>query len=204
MASDKLGFKLNDEYEHNLGFLPLVLFTNRPFQVFRNFQNPYYPLADGWGAENINKLIQDTLYISNKELHLNKTRLLFPVDESYKAKIKTNAVNPVEAELISFTPRPGLTQGTTPEILSANPALPAYEAYTRYLMELYLRNAGFSPPNDSTAQQTEAETLYTKSGDVETTKMKRDHFTQQVKELLNKALYMAGEINEDEFVDKEL
>jgi hypothetical protein len=84
------------------------------------------------------------------------------------------------------------------EIQAATPKITEYMDGVVKLLNEYMRGRQMSPIDDSTAQQTEAETLFTKSLDVESCKIIKKRYTEFLNEVFDSIFIAEGLMNGEE------
>ncbi len=183
-------FKLPSVTNHNLGFVPLIEFTNQPSRGKVIAKGGVLEgLADDYAVASMAPLINNLIRQLYKEAILGKTKLAGNFDES-TIRSRGGIESMIEADAIIETRGgPGsqsiaTTGGTFDGMKWADTI--------KDLVNQYFKGCGYSSPYPKESQQTEAESLYSKDDNQRTTAVKRRRWTEGLNDLFSKMLVYKG------------
>ena len=170
-----LQVKATWDYSDFLTKPPLVLFANYPTTGNKSF-------GDGIGVRHLQFQL-DQLYIQEfKENIINRSRFSIPIGSGEAQKINNG-------DYSSFSGDAWINngvQGNDPDkmkgitMIAGNPLLNVYSQEQRDKIDEYATGCGYSPPFSQGTEQTVVGTLFTKTGDVETTAIKLSSRRKQI------------------------
>lgn len=179
-------------WKHDLGFPPIVEFTNIPFYQSQWLTDEYYPLADWYPATTIEPLIWTTIKNLKKELAFNHSRIVLDgVNQSMLNQIRGNGTfDELSGEESKDYVITAETIGNSKiQFQPGNGDFTKYTATAEHLMDFYFKLAGSSRFSEGGgAQKTVAETSTIRSAMIETINQKLLLRQTQCVELISKWL----------------
>ena len=172
------------EAKNPYGFIPIYKFLNKPN---RTMYSQYYIInADDFAVRHIPSIINHIYRQLWKEVIFNKTRIFGSFSQAQQNKLISgnSELSTYTSDFLTLTEDSGeATQKV--DILQGDPKIDNYMNGITRLTDEYIKGCLYSPQNDSEVQQTQAETLFTKSKDIETTKYKRERYTELLYDILD-------------------
>lgn len=173
--------QLTEEWEHNMGFVPVMWFKNIP-----TFGGASYP--DGYKGASVQEVLNKTLCELWHETETNRTRVIGNLDEStYNQMMRTgqNAeINKSDYLInIKYKNSTGAADNTLLPIV-ADPKFEQYWLSINAAKDEFYKLAGYSPLGDGNTEKTATENLLMKTGDYQTTKKKRNQRTNEIDQLI--------------------
>lgn len=188
--------RIEPYWEHNLGFPPIVEFTNLPFHQFYWLTDEFYPLTDWYPATTIEPLIFTTIKNLKKELAFNHSRVVLDgVNQTMlnqlRGKGTFDELSVEESKDYVITAE---TIGNSKiQFQPGNGDFTKYTATIEHLMDFYFKLAGSSRFSEGGgAQKTVAETSTIRSSMIETINQKLILRQKQCVELISKWLSCYG------------
>ena len=180
-------------------FCPLFKYVNK---AKRNLQkaNNYEEMAEDYAVRHIPLNINLILQQIYKHVLMSKDRIIGNVSQQWITDMLNESKSGLTAflgDLIVSTDESPNTQQKV-ELQEARPKIKEYMEGVVSLLNEYMRGRNMSPIDDSTAQQTEAETLFTKSLDIESCKIIKKRFTEFLSLMLDKIFIAEGLMSGDE------
>ena len=173
------------------GFINTYKFLNKPNRVM--FSQYYRINADDQSVSHIPDLVNHLYRQMYKEAIFNKTRIIGSFRKAQLNKLKQDQaeVSTYLNDFFTLTNDSG-EQNQSVALLMGDPKFDSYMNGITRLTDEYIKGCLYSPQNDSEVQQTQAETLFTKSKDIETTKFKRERYTELLYNILDDILTFEG------------
>ncbi len=185
---------------HRLGFVPIIEFLNKPINSQTIGEgaldsSAYKKLADDFAVANIPNLINHIYRQIERETVLNHTRVVgtFNSQEAAKMAEKSSSHQYLSDNLLINVKSMG-GQGQIPPfqlVAPTNGYITELIDTVKKLKAQYYDGAGYSTQDD-TVIDTATQTLYAKTKDVETTKLKRDNITEKVNQMIEIILKLEG------------
>jgi len=190
--------QVKEVWYHDAGFLPVVEFINKPIQpVYGAYNNYYYP--DDYLCYGLQQELDDLFCVLKKETQFNRTRIIGDLQPADMLNIKNDPTNELRNTINDFwlstsSLRQAGNSGirSALEVLQGDPKFASYADQIQFIIDKYTEGCGYSPLMTSIAQKTEAETLFTKSLDNETTTYKREIRAQQWYRVFDRMLSLKG------------
>lgn len=166
-----------------LGRIPIITFTNTP-SLSGTDENDMNPV------DKLQSLVNAATYATFKELRNNSTRVIGTGINNRRNRNESGQVNwdALNSDLFMNI---GKTKNIDPtasksliEVLQGDPKLNTFEEFLSFCINSALTYAGYSGEGDADANRTAAGTLFTKTGDVETTSIKRKQREKSLRELI--------------------
>lgn len=192
--------RIEKEWVHNLGFVPVVEFANIPNFNTRMLNDGYYKLTDWFPAVQFEKTAWIVKKNLEKEMEYCHSRIAVEnATQNFIDKITRN-MSVVHNDLIINT-----DTGGEVKFMQGNGDYLKYTQTLEHLFDFYFKLAGQSRFSEGGgAQKTVAETASIRTGMIEQTKQKIRLRQNQVKDLLRKLFACYGVIkNYWEFKDNE-
>ncbi len=173
--------QLTEEWEHNMGFVPVIWFKNVP--TFNGLS-----WRDGYKGDSIQDLANHTLSQQWYETATNRTRIFGSMNEDkYAELVKSGALGKlVTQDLLVNVPQKNSTGDEANALvpIQGDPKLDIYTQTYNAMKDEYFKLAGYSPLGDGNTEKTATENLLMKTGDYQTTKKKRNQRYQEIGLLL--------------------
>ncbi len=191
---------------HNLGFVPIFEMLNNPILGTTLNQkatgdNAYKVLADTYPVENLELLINHLYKTVSEETVLNQSKVIGYYDNQNISKLSEQGSRlKYLAKRLFFNVKTPSGTGNEPSFEKLQPVGGYIEELTNVIKKFkgqYYDGAGYSTQDDA-QMDTATQTLYAKSKDVATTKMKRDQLTEVMLHLIDTILILAGKLKEEE------
>lgn len=183
-------------WEHNLGFPPIVEFTNLPFHQFQWLTDEYYPLSDWYPATTMEPLIWTTIKNLKKELAFNHSRIVLDgINQSMLNQLRGEGTfDELSSEESKDYVLTAETIGNSKiQFQPGNGDFTKYTSAMEHLMDFYFKLCGSSRFSEGGgAQKTVAETSTIRSSMIETINQKLLLRQTQCMELLSKWLSCYG------------
>ena len=189
-------FKLPEK--EKFPFVPLFKYLNKPARSLVQGNN-YSILREDYHIQHIPAEINLIFQQIYKHIIMSKDRIIGKVETKWLQDMSKSGNN-----LASFLGDMIITTEQQPndnnkiEIQAATPKITEYMDGVVKLLNEYMRGRQMSPIDDSTAQQTEAETLFTKSLDVESCKIIKKRYTEFLNEVFDSIFIAEGLMNGEE------
>ncbi len=191
----------NVEY-HNLGFVPIIEFINQPLKqvAMEGFIGPfanYEELSDDHAVKTLPQLINHLYRQIFIESTISGTKIIgdFNPQEVKKLSDKDNRFNFITSNVLFNVKQIG-GNAQTPLFDKIEPTRGYITELTDTIKKLkaqYYDGAGYSTQDD-TVLDTATQTLYAKSKDVETTKLKRDYLIEKLNKLIDIILLQENQV----------
>ncbi len=185
---------------HRLGFVPIIEFLNKPINSQTIGEgaldsSAYKKLSDDFAVANIPNLINHIYRQIERETVLNHTRVIgtFNSQEAAKLAEKSESIKYLVDNLLINVKSMG-GQGQVPPfqlVAPTNGYITELIDTIKKLKAQYYDGAGYSTQDD-TVIDTATQTLYAKTKDVETTKLKRDYITEKMNQLIEIIIKLEG------------
>lgn len=187
--------QIEPEWEHNLGFPPIVEFTNLPLWQHQWMNMDFVNITDWFPAMIYEKLIWETLDSLRKELRYCHSRIF--TDGLSQSTI--NQLRGRNGAFEDFDPEAkndyiiNTDPGSEVKIQQGNGDFTKYTNAVQALLDFYFKMAGSSRFSEGGgAQKTVAEVSNTKSASIENINQKIILRQEQCRELINKLLACYG------------
>lgn len=187
----------------DLGRIPLINFTNTP-SLSGTDEADLAPVAE------LQNLIDAATQAVFKELRNNSTRVISQGTNNRKMYKQDGSINfdLLNSDLfVSLGKQKNIdpTQAQNLiEILQGDPKLEAYGNFVSWAIDMGVYFAGLASQGDSDANRTSAGTIFTKTGDVETTRFKRQLREDAYKDLMQLMIEVDERWNFTSYDDKEV
>lgn len=181
------------EYYEKTKSIPMFLFTNLPQIGNVGLTGTDYLksfVSDGHTAKSLQLLMNQTLIQMYKETIINRTRYGLDVLPGESIGEGSDFEEFLEDVILSTGLNKSDNAKTPAIVLQGDPKFESYAFQIGNIKDRYFEACGYSPSSDYDLK-TVAGTLYTKTGDVETTRLKKTLREKQLK----KFLYLLKEID---------
>ncbi len=195
---------------HNLGFVPIFEMLNNPILGTTLNQKAtgdgaYEVLADAYPVQSLELLINHLYKTVSEETVLNQSKVIGYYDNQNISKLSEQGSRlKYLAKRLFFNVKTPSGTGNEPSFEKLQPVGGYIEELTNVIKKFkaqYYDGAGYSTQDDSQLD-TATQTLYAKSKDVATTKMKRDQLTEVMLHIIDTVLMLAGKITREDTAEK--
>ncbi len=195
---------------HNLGFVPIFEMLNNPILGTTLNQKAtgdgaYEVLADAYPVQSLELLINHLYKTVSEETVLNQSKVIGYYDNQNISKLSEQGSRlKYLAKRLFFNVKTPSGTGNEPSFEKLQPVGGYIEELTNVIKKFkaqYYDGAGYSTQDDSQLD-TATQTLYAKSKDVATTKMKRDQLTEVMLHIIDTVLMLAKKITSEDTAEK--
>lgn len=181
------------EWVHNLGFVPVQVFYNKPKNSWDRSVMSYRKLADCWNVRDLSQAINAQVEELLAETYMSHSRAFGDFPSDYIRRLKQDGASIERALMDRLFINTGGGDNKAPIQIQKSD----FDGVERWnvikaMFDRLIREVGYSPANDAAAEKTATETLFQKSGDVETTKQKRNIMQAGISFLLAKIMVIMG------------
>lgn len=188
-------------WEHNLGFPPIIEFTNLPFYQFNWLTEEFVRLSDWYPAVQFEKLIWTTAENLRKELAFNHSRIVIDGNQTILNRLRgDNDFGSLSIEERNEFIISAENGGADVKFQPGNGDFTKYTSTMEHLMDFYFKLSGSSRFSEGGgAQKTVAETSTIRSSMIETINQKMVLRQKQCVDLISKMLCCYGAITKEDY-----
>ncbi len=184
---------------HNLGFVPVQVFYNKAKNGWDHSNLAYRKLADCWNVRDLAQAINSQVEELIAETYMSHSRAFGDFPSDYIRKLKADGADIERALLDRLFVNTGGGDNKAPIQIQKSD----FDGVERWevikaMFDRLIREVGYSPANDAASEKTATETLFQKSGDVETTKAKRNIMQSSISVLIAKIMVIMGLYNKED------
>lgn len=179
---------------HGLGFVPIIKITNKEARnVMLNGFGGWTKLADDYSVRHLPLTINYGLIQQYKEKWKGASRIFGSVDSSYANKmVEQGTISKMMGDDYVISTDMTQNQSKPVEVAPSTYDGMKWIEATKSEIDIYRLACGLSPLFGNNAQQTEAETLFSKDNTQKTMKEKRRRYTEFIRDLFAKLIVYNG------------